>query len=300
MSLSNYDLGIGNWFSVAGAVSDGILLLGMAFLAFYTIISFNKYKPNAVKLGKSYLIIAFTGNLLSLIVSDYEVSEINTVIIPLIWQVIWFIYLSKSNVVEELFPKEERKLFKRDKILLFSIITPIVIWTILVFVFSLSQDAVNLTTNQDATNKSELAYNEYTDGRIIFENPDGLVVEKVIEGDQTFHRLTGGDNTSILIYSDLYDAVAQEHFEEVLRTYTDNVFADFEYEIKDEQNYSQNGNTIYMKTLQFNSDPIIKWSLVILFHKETKICCVLTCGSKNEPEFLSDLISSVRFIHNVE
>jgi len=50
MSLSNYDLGIGNWFSIAGAVSEGILLLGMAFLAFYTIISFNKYKPNAVKL----------------------------------------------------------------------------------------------------------------------------------------------------------------------------------------------------------------------------------------------------------
>lgn len=300
MSLSNYDLGIGNWFSVAGAVSDGILLLGMAFLAFYTIISFNKYKPNAVKLGKSYLIIAFTGNLLSLIVSDYDVSELSKLIIPLVWQVIWFIYLSQSNVVEELFPKEERKLFKRDKILLFSIITPIIIWTILVFVFSLSQGVINQATNQDTTNKSELAYNEYTDGRIIFENPDGLVVEKVIEGDQTFHRLTGGDNTSILIYSDLYDADTQEHFEEVLRTYTDDVFADFEYEIKDEQNYSQNGNNIHMKTLQFNSDPIIKWSLVMLLNKETGSCCVLTCGSKNEPEFLSDLISSVRFIHNVE
>lgn len=300
MSLSNYDLGIGNWFSVAGAVSDGILLLGMAFLAFYTIISFNKYKPNAVKLGKSYLIIAFTGNLLSLIVSDYDVSELSKLIIPLVWQVIWFIYLSQSNLVEELFPKEERKLFKRDKILLFSIITPIIIWTILVFVFSLSQGVINQATNQDATNKSELAYNEYTDGRIIFENPTGLVVEKVIEDNETYYTLTGNNNTSILIYSDLYDTNTQEHFEEVLRTYTDNVFADFEYKIKDEQNYSQNGNNIYMKTLQFNSDPIIQWSLVMLFNKETRICCILTCGSENEPEFLPDLISSIRFIHDIE
>src|SRR6056297_1027584 len=99
MSLSDYDIGIGHWFSIAGAVSDGILVLGMTFLAFYTIISFNKYKPNAVQLGKSYLIIAFAINLLSLLVGDYEVSELNKIIIPLIWQVIWFIYLSKSNVV---------------------------------------------------------------------------------------------------------------------------------------------------------------------------------------------------------
>lgn len=183
---------------------------------------------------------------------------------------------------------------------MFSIITPIIIWTILVFVFSLSQGVINQATNQDATNKSELAYNEYTDGRIIFENPDGLVVEKVIEDDQTFHRLTGGDNTSILIYSDLDDTDTQEHFEEVLRTYTDNVFADFEYEIKDEQNYSQNGNNIYMKTLQFNSEPIIEWSFVMLFNKETSICCILACGSENEPEFLPDLISSIRFINDDE
>ncbi len=303
MSLSDYDIGIGHWFSIAGAVSDGILLLGMAFLAFYTIISFNKYKPNAVQLGKSYLIIAFTFNLLSLIGGYYESSEYKNVFIPLIWQVIWFIYLSQSVIVEELFPKEERKLFKRDKILLFSIITPVIIWNILLFIFLVGQ-GVTITNqtiiDQDTINKSELSYNEYTDGRIIFENPTGLVVEKVIEDNEAYYTLTDNENTSILIYSDLDDTDTKEHFEESMRAYTDKVFGDFEYKIKDEQNYFRNGNSIYMKTLQFNSEPIIEWSFVMLFNKETSICCVLACGSKNESEFLSDLISSIRFIQNVE
>ena len=301
MSLSDYDIGIGQWFSIAGAVSDGILLLGMAFLAFYTIISFNKYKPNAVQLGKSYLIIAFTFNLYGLLVADYELIEFNKQIIPLIWQVIWFIYLSQSVLVEELFPKEERKLFKRDKILLFSIITPVIIWTILMFVFLLGQGVANQTIiDQDTINQSELSYNEYTDGRIIFENPTGLVVEKVIEDNEAYYTLTDNENTSILIYSDLDDTDTQEHFEESMRAYTDKVFGDFEYKIKDEQNYFRNGNSIYMKTLQFNSEPIIEWSFVMLFNKETSICCVLACGSKNEPEFLPDLISSIRFINDDE
>ena len=301
MSLSDYDIGIGQWFSIAGAVSDGILLLGMAFLAFYTIISFNKYKPNAVQLGKSYLIIAFTFNLYGLLVADYELIEFNKQIIPLIWQVIWFIYLSQSVLVEELFPKEERKLFKRDKILLFSIITPVIIWTILMFVFLLGQGVANQTIiDQDTINQSELSYNEYTDGRIVFENPTGLVVEKVIEDNEAYYTLTDNENTSILIYSDLDDIDTQEHFEESMRAYTDKVFGDFEYKIKDEQNYFRNGNSIYMKTLQFNSEPIIEWSFVMLFNKETSICCVLACGSKNEPEFLPDLISSIRFINDDE
>ena len=131
MSLSNYDVGLGHWFSVLGAICDGILLLGIATLAFFTIKSFNNYKPNAVGLGKAYLIIVFITNLLGLIGGDYESSGFNSlsqIIIRLIWQIIWFIYLLQSNLIGTLFPKEERKLFNHDKVLLFSIIAPVIIY----------------------------------------------------------------------------------------------------------------------------------------------------------------------------
>ncbi|PKP45901.1 MAG: hypothetical protein CVT94_16440 [Bacteroidetes bacterium HGW-Bacteroidetes-11] len=299
MSLSNYDLGIGHWFSVLGAVSDGILLLGIAFLAFYTIKSFNNYKSNAVGLGKSFLIIVFITNLFSLIGGNYELSgfySLSQIIIRLIWQVIWFIYLSQSKLVEVLFPKEERKLLKRDKILLFSMITPVIIWTISIFVFSFGQSFTNQTkVQQDTINEIYLTSNEYTDGRIIFEKPAVLVVEKLIEENETFYKLTQDDDVSMTIYSTFDNTDTKEYFEECMRLWADESFEDFEFITKKEQNYFHNKNSIYLKTVQYKSEPIIQWTFVILFNTETSKCCVLSCYSINEAEFLSDLINSIRF-----
>jgi len=299
MSLSNYDMGVGHWFSIAGAVSDGILLLGIAFLAFYTIKSFNKYKPNAVGLGKSYLIIVFITNLVSLIGGDYDLSGFNSLsqtIIRLIWQVIWFIYLFRSKLVEALFPKEERKLLKRDKILLFTIITPAIIWFISIFVFSFVQSFTNQARIQPYTiNENKLTLNEYTDGRIIFEKPDGLLVQKMTNNNETFYSLTQDDNVSMTVYSTFDDADSKEYFEECLLLWSDKTFEDFEFNVKLDRHYFQNENSIYLKTLQYNSEPIIHWSFVILFNKETSKCCVISCFSVDETEFLSNFVSSIRF-----
>ncbi|MDR0725180.1 MAG: hypothetical protein LBF59_04125 [Prevotellaceae bacterium] len=53
-SLSNYDLGLGDWLITTGAACDAILLLGIGFLGMYTTIAFIRYKPNAVALAKAY------------------------------------------------------------------------------------------------------------------------------------------------------------------------------------------------------------------------------------------------------
>jgi len=131
-SLSDYDLGYGYWVSVFGVISEGVLSLGIAVLAIYTVISFFQFKPNAVKLGKAYLIIVFATNLISLL-GEVDQNVIGKTIFRLFGQSLWFMYLSFSQQVKSLFPKEKRKLLNRDKVLLFSIISPVVIWFIVVF-----------------------------------------------------------------------------------------------------------------------------------------------------------------------
>lgn len=299
MSLSNYDIGIGDWHSILGAVSDGVLLIGFAVIAFYTISSFNNYRSNSIGLARAYLIIVIITNLISLIGGNYESSGSNSlsrITISIIWQIIWLIYLSQSKLVEELFPKKERKIFKRDKIILFSIITPVIIWTISIFVFSFVQNFTNQSENQEnVINQIKLSSNEYTDGRIVFEKPTGLVVEKMVDKNETFYKLTEGENVSMTIYSTFDKTDTKEYFDECMSSWADKAFEDFEFDIKEEQNYFQNKNSIYLKTLQYNSEPIIQWTFVILFNKETSKCCVLSCYSINETEFLSDLINSIRF-----
>lgn len=299
MSLSNYDIGIGDWHSILGAVSDGVLLIGFAVIAFYTISSFNNYRSNSIGLARAYLIIVIITNLISLIGGNYESSGSNSlsrITISIIWQIIWLIYLSQSKLVEELFPKKERKIFKRDKIILFSIITPVIIWTISIFVFSFVQNFTNQSENQEnVINQIKLSSNEYTDGRIVFEKPTGLVVEKMVDKNETFYKLTEGENVSMTIYSTFDKTDTKEYFDECMSSWADKAFEDFEFDIKEEQNYFQNKNSIYLKTLQYNSEPIIQWTFVILFNKESSKCCVLSCYSINETEFLSDLINSIRF-----
>ena len=299
MSLSNYDIGIGDWHSILGAVSDGVLLIGFAVIAFYTISSFDNYRSNSIGLARAYLIIVIITNLISLIGGNYESSGSNSlsrITISIIWQIIWLIYLSQSKLVEELFPKKERKIFKRDKIILFSIITPVIIWTISIFVFSFAQNFTNQSENQEnVINQIKLSSNEYTDGRIVFEKPTGLVVEKMVDKNETFYKLTEGENVSMTIYSTFDKTDTKEYFDECMSSWADKAFEDFEFDIKEEQNYFQNKNSIYLKTLQYNSEPIIQWTFVILFNKESSKCCVLSCYSINETEFLSDLINSIRF-----
>ena len=299
MSLSNYDLGIGQWFSIIGASTDVILLLGLAFLAFYTIISFNRYSPNAVGLGKSYIIIVFITNLFVVLLGDYELSGFNSLsqtIIGLIWQVIWFIYLTRSKLLKELFPKQKRRLLKRDKIILISIVAPSIIWLISILAFNFSQNNTTQSQpNQNTFTESNLSFNEYTDGRIIFVKPVGLSIEKLTEDNETFFELTQDEKISMTLYSTFDNTDTQEYFEECLRAWADKSFEDFEFNVINQQNYFQNGSSIYLKTLQYNSEPIIEWTFVILFNKETSKCCILSCFSENEIEFMSDLINSIRF-----
>ena len=129
------------------------------------IISFYSYKPNAVALGKSYLIIVFVINLLVVLNGEYESSgfgSLPNLLSGLVWSVIWFWYLCQSEQVKSLFPKNERKMFKRDKVLLFLIVAPVIIWLISIFVFAFTQGFVEQTQiNNSVINEKTLSTNDW-------------------------------------------------------------------------------------------------------------------------------------------
>ena len=140
-TLEFFDSGHGYNMSLLGAVSNAIMVIGVIILGVYTIFSFYNYKSNAITLGKSFIVIFFVMNLLKI----FESISLAKLIGGLMWCVIcvsWFLYLTYSKQVKTLFPKEERKLFRRDKLLLFSIVTPVIIWVLSTFVISISQALV--------------------------------------------------------------------------------------------------------------------------------------------------------------
>jgi hypothetical protein len=295
LSLANYDTGQGYWMSVAGAGCDVILFLGMGVLGIYTIVSFYKYKPNAVALGKAYLIFAFSSNLITLLSGEFDTEGLFTqkrIIYHLFWGIIWFWYLCQSKQVNSLFPKVKRKMYKQDKILLFSTVTPCIIWVISIFSLAFFQE---YKINEFTINENELSINEYTDERIIFEKPWGLTVEKQYNDTETYFSLSHEDKIAITLYSVYDNNDAQEYFNECMQSWRDKDLDDFEYDIIDETHYISNGNSIYQKTLQYNAEPVIEWSFVVMFNKETEKCCVISYFSVVEIDYLSKLITSIRF-----
>ena len=141
VSLSDFELEWGYWHTVTGPVCGGIMLIGLAALAFYTIWSFRLIKPNAVFLGKTYLILLFITNLIILMfIEDEQTRQDIFYILPnsLFWVVVWYLYLLFSKQIKALFPKQERKIFKRDKIFLSVMVSPLLIWHLIALILSLA------------------------------------------------------------------------------------------------------------------------------------------------------------------
>ena len=157
-----------------GDVILGIMLLGISI---YTLYSFTQRKPNAVFLGKTYVVAVFATNLLSLFGGDFETTGLGSlpqIIRGLVWAVIWFSYLCLSEQVQEVIPKEYRKLRNSDYYILAAlIIVPLafIAWGIKDVVTSHDEE---ITTFLQET---PLKDGEYTDGKVIFSVPDGFNCE---------------------------------------------------------------------------------------------------------------------------
>jgi len=300
MSTVDYDTGLGLFWAKIGMVCDGILLVGYFCLAVYIIISFLTYKPNAVALGKAYLIIVFIFNLLFLIGGDYESTgfySLAETIRSLIWGVIWFMYLTYSEQVKELFPKKQRTIYTRDKILLLAIVGPVFIWLLYSFAlgFALSfKEGYDSAIEEMIIEERTLSENEYTDGRIIFQCPDGLNIEKFEEEDEIIYVLSQ-DDISITIYSAFDNTDTPEYFEEIMQGWSEESLNDFEYVVKEDQHDFLNGNSFYLRALQYETEPVIKWTFSLLFNKETGKCCVISYYSMTDTDHLKELINSIRF-----
>lgn len=125
---------------------------GLIAFTIYTILAFSKLKENAVSLGKMYLILIFSTNLISVIFSALTGEPIATetsyldssqiVVRSLVYSVIWFLYLSLSKRVSNTFPKESRKTNTFDKLFFFAIIAiPIVIYSLVFIGSSMPEDS---------------------------------------------------------------------------------------------------------------------------------------------------------------
>lgn len=166
----------GNFCLGAVDIVTGLLLLAVAG---FTVYSFANRKPNAVFWGKIYVALVFLTNLFVLIGGATEETGLQSasqVVRSVIWGVIWFLYLTFSDQVQEIIPKSFRKISSTD----WAMVAASVLLPVFLFVVGLAQinSLVDTRSNQEAELRNvSLSYNQRTDGRVIFTIPDGFECE---------------------------------------------------------------------------------------------------------------------------
>lgn len=128
ISLESYE-GFPELYAYIGMACDMLCALGLLGAAAYTLYAFIKRKPNAVSLGKIVVTVIMLTNIAILLMGELDDSGLGSaqrIVQTLVWNVIWLIYLSKSEQVERLFPREQRKVYKRDFLLLFIFVLPMI------------------------------------------------------------------------------------------------------------------------------------------------------------------------------
>lgn len=280
------------------ALSDVVIGVMLLALASYTIYSFVKRKPNSVFLGKMYVIIVLVTNVISLLGGELEETGFESskgAIRGIFWGVIWLMYLIFSKQVQEIIPKSYRKVFNRD----YYIIVAFVVISLLCIGLGVVEGVKSSYRSEtEFISSSELAYNEYTDGIIIFAKPFGYTCEKqeIDDPEITLYVLDVENEATITICSDYDSDISASNFSSYWENWRDESLEDIRFREIVDAKRTINGNPCFIKTIEYQTEVPINWDFVLLFNKETdKVCVVSYYRIKERESCLEELLSSVRF-----
>lgn len=283
----------------------GVLLF---VLAIFTLCSFCYRKPNAVFYGTSYVVLCIISNLLILCSGSFGqtgYSSTTQIVRSLVWGCIWLIYLHQSNQVEEVIPSDFRILNKKDYLLVASaIVIPVLFMVIGVLDTIRIQNAENekavsqyneLHRNFYNDVKNTLPSNQRTDGRVIFEIPQGFECNDTTIQDSKVFNLSN-NYTSLTLCSDFDTDSSDEHINTYWKNWEDAEISTYKSSIVAEtkdfigkctknvkvKKYTINGNVIY-------------WRFVMLFDVDTEKICLISAYDQGDDAYLNALIESIRF-----
>lgn len=255
-------------------------------LSFYTLYLFMKHKSNAIFMGKIYTVVCFLTNIVSLLtngMNDINTISILDVIRSMIWQIIWFSYLTFSKQVNSHFPKEYRHIGAFDYII------PIIV----VFI-PLSIISVGVLKNYDTTtdieetesiDKSKLKENELTDGMIVFTCPDNFIATEKQEKDTRYYEVVNNKEnptSTTTIRSYYVTAEGQSEMEKYIESCKAQLQCFAIPEVLYDKPYMINGHECRMITYKFEDETeTFYYDNAIILDKETNKACLMLCKYHN-------------------
>jgi len=276
-------------------LSLGIMLFA---LAIYTLVSFCNRKPDAVFLAKTYVCVAFATNFIVLLGGDYDESGLGSfprIVRSLIWGVIWFIYLCRSNKVEEVIPSEYRKHTAKD----YYIIAALVLIPVLFMALGIGNlFASNKENEQTFIENTTLAKDEYTDGRVVFKCPVYFTCDKQEVGEPkiTLFQLNNDTIADITVCSD-YDAdKSRDNFNSYWENWEDENAKQYNSSVIVNDNRSINEHPYFYKVTKYEvNGNTVYWRYAMLFDNASGKVCVVSAYDGGYDYYIQEILESIRF-----
>lgn len=292
-------VGSGDWVTYLFSGIDVVFSLGLIALAGYTIHAFLNIRPNAVFLGKLYIVIIFISNILVLFFGempdpDMGWNSLSQVVKALVWAIIWFSYLCVSRQVQRLFPKEERVVFKRDKYFAASLLVIPTLLLLICFISFLGENATVASLSPEE--------GEYSDGVIAFRSPEDFLCERVDSdslSDDICYSFESGDSIWGTVVG-VYDTNTTEaYFQECVDSWRDTTLDGYDFSVLDMNTELLNHNMLRMQSIRYITDPCVVWTFAALFSPDTGKACIISCFAttpvERTEELVNEMLQTVRF-----
>lgn len=280
------------------ALTDVALGVMLCALGFYTLYSFLQRKPDAVYLGKLYLVTTFLSNLLVLFNGDYEATGLGSltqIIRGLVWSVFWYAFLCVSTRVEEVIPKEYRKKTAKD----YYITVALYLIPIVLFVAGVaSLSTVHQKKQEQFVQATQLAADEYTDGKMIFKSLEGFSCDRqeLEEPKLTIFTLENENvSSSVTMCSDYDTDMSQKNFNEYCKGWEDENASQYSSKVVTNEKRTINGHTYWYKVTSYKTNGTVYWRFILLFDNASGKVAVISAYDGGYDSYIEELLKSIRF-----
>ena len=213
----------------------------------------------------------------------------------MIWSTIWFSYLSISNQVEEILPKDFRKKTSKD----YYIVTALIVVPVLFLAIGIG-DVITKAEEQTQTfiQTAVLGDNEYTDGKVIFTCPQDFTCEKkeLTDPKLTIFELESENIGSVTLCSDYETDYSLANFNGYWTNWQDEGASKYQSQIVINEKRSVNSHSYYYKVTKYSlKEGELYWRFIFLTDVETGKVCILSCYDGGNDSHIDELLSSIRF-----
>ena len=276
-------------------MTDVMMGVVLVVVALWAIASLCRRSPAAIFWAKFYTVLVLLTNGIALWGGEAGSGEMKMEVRGVVWGIVWFLYLTCSQQVQEVIPKSYRRTGMRT-------------WLCagLLLLFPLGFLAVGVVDVAVGYNKnveilqSELSDGELTDGHVVFDKLDGWTFEMERNEDVNVCSFTNDQELVITLVSALDSDDSRDNFIQIAAS-ASFAAADFEklaHRIVRDDTDTVNGHVRHYRIVQYDRDDSssIFWHFACMFDKKSGKVVVVNgyLLDKYVPE-ITKLLKSVRF-----